>query len=485
MIISNSLLFQKHKNSLIMLLVFTILHLPLLFLGPVNLEFAFGDLIKFFQNGNTLYFEQFTFYQANTIGLSFLGWLVSFFNFGINEILTIRILNLFGAIIFVLSFLKIANYFKIKNIFFINLFIMISPIFWTFSTRSTADMLPAALIMLSYSLFLSSKDDIHKTIIAALLFGLSLILKPLLIFMYIFFICLYFVDKQDFNLIKLLLFFLLSFLILFIFISLVYLNFDYVITSVKFISIHLKTSLSLFFNNFVLYTGFITLALSPFIFLGNFTKFIFKYFLWFVLGYIVIFFLGYTYIYDTGEMNFSFLENIIPKSIFNGILLITTIIFFSSFYLNRPFHKNNVINRYFFICILFSLIFLSLMRPSQRYILILLPFCFFLLPKINFKNKRILYSTAVLILFVDLFISVNQYLKASVSKDMLDQISKYELIKITDPGVINGSYGNYFFIYKDLQKEYIVVDYIDENSILSSSKKILFLKYNYSLIKSQ
>lgn len=476
----------KYKKSLILLLIFTILHIPLLFLGPVNIEFAFSDLLKYFKNGNEVFLEQFFFYQANTVGMSFLGWLVNIEGLNIDEILLIRILNLFGSVIFILSLISISNFFRIKNIFFITLFIVISPLFWTYSSRATADLLPAALVLLSYSLFLKNNDFLYMIIVSALIFGVALVLKPLIIFMYIFFIGLYFVDKKKFTLIKLMIFCSISFFILIFFLLHIYLNFNYLITSDKFLSVLLKTSLTLSLNNFILYTGYITLAISPMIILGNYSKSLYRGHFFSILFYLVIFVIGYLYINDTGEMNFSFLETVIPKSIFNGILMIGTIIFFNSFYFNKKYFMHDEKARkyiYFFISIVISLVFLSLLRPSQRYILILLPFCLFLLPEINFKNKKVLYTFAAIIFSIDITISLNQYLKSSASKNMLEYIINNEMIAETNPGAITGSYGNYFFLYKDKEKKYIVVNYNDEDSLFYSSKNFLFIEHNYSLVE--
>ena len=311
-------------------------------------------------------------------------------------------------------------------------------------------------------------------------------LKPLIIFMYIFFIGLYFFDEKKFTFIKIFLFCLISILILSIFLSQIYLNYDYFITSNKFLSVLLKTSLSTSVNNFILYAGYVTLALSPMIIMGGYLKSIYRHNLTSIICFSLIFVLGYLYINDTGEMNFSFLETIIPKSIFNGILMAGAIIFLSSLYFNGRYFISEFDNKkyqYFFISILISLIFLSFLRPSQRYILILLPFCLFLLPEINFKNKKILYTFAALIFCVDITISLNQYLKSSASKNMLKYILNNKIVEETDPGAITGSYGNYFFLHREKEKKYIVVSYTHNDSIFSSSRNFLFIKHDYSLIE--
>ncbi len=482
----NNSYIYKNKAVLILLLIFTVLHIPLLFLGPVNIEFAFADLLKYYKNGNEIFLEQFFFYQANTVGMSFLGWLVNIESLSIDEILLIRTLNLIGSVIFILSLISITNFFKIKNIFLITLFIIVSPLFWTYSSRATADLFPAALAILSYAVFIKNNDYLYKIILSAFIFGFSLILKPLILFMYIFFIGLYFIDEKKFTFIKLLTFCLISFLILSIFLSQIYLNYDYFITSNKFLSVLLKTSLDISVNNFILYAGYVTLALSPMIFMGGYLKSIYKYNFVSIICFSVIFVLGYLYINDTGEMNFSFLETIIPKSIFNGILMTGAIIFLSSSYFNSKYIISKFDNKkykYFFISILVSLIFLSFLRPSQRYILILLPFCLFLLPEVNFKNKKVLYTFAALLFFIDITISLNQYLKSAASKSMLEYIKNNKIVEATDPGAITGSYGNYFFLHREKEKKYVVVSYIDPDSIFSSSRNFLFIKHDYSLIE--
>lgn len=475
-----------------------LLHLFLIPLPLVNLEWAFSDASLYFSTNKMIYLQQYFEIQANTLCIPFLSFLF-------NKIIPIipysylpRLFSSLSLILLGAAIIKFNRLLKIKsnNLVFL-LLIFLNPLIWTFSGRGTADFIPFALGFYSIMMYFDNKDIKFYKLLSLFLFGIAITIKYHTILLApVFFIVNFFMKDQS---LKKKLFQYIELLLIIISIPLFYiitikLKFGFWLTPPIYFQRH-GLNTRFFFSNFIVYFGFLGLFLAPF----TFSNIIFyikntslkTFFLIFILSLTFILLFGEYFYIPLGEMNFGFLDKYINQKVVGSIfsffalfLLFTVYNYFKHYlYYLKTNDKNKIFISFFITSIIFIII-LSFTRPTQRYLIFIIPFFYYIIDFNLYVKKYILYITLILYSIFDLFIFSNQYNTGIASKNMVDEIIKKKILNITEAGSIKAHAGNIFYPYNKNKKIYIIVEGYSKNSIFISKSNFLpFTSKTYSLIK--
>jgi membrane-associated HD superfamily phosphohydrolase len=157
------------------------------------------------------------------------------------------------------------------------------------------------------------------------------------------------------------------------------------------------------------------------------------------------------------------------------------LLFFKSIYSE----SRNKINSYVVIAIIFVLLVFSLSRPSQRYLILLIPFFILMLPTNLLKSRFVLFSTLAIFISADIVIELSRYATGMASKNVADMLEVSSLLSVTDPGAIEGHQGGRVYSYRNLTKLYVVVPgdkSVNPDAILSSPPTSLLIKKSFSVV---
>jgi len=136
---------SNKKNQILLIGSVLSIHLLLILLPSVNLEFAFVDAAHYFSRRDQALLDQYFNYQANTLGLPWLAWLVSHVLPMLDMLTVVRLLSVSGIVIMASSFLRLSRYMGEQSSLGLLAFLLLNPLIWTYSGRATADFLPAAI----------------------------------------------------------------------------------------------------------------------------------------------------------------------------------------------------------------------------------------------------------------------------------------------------------------------------------------------------
>ena len=323
---------------------------------------------------------------------------------------------------------------------------MFCPIVTVYSFRIYPDFLSATLTWISLIALINKNTNI-----SIITFVLSFLIKPVSIIIFPIFILFFFKIFKE-NRIKLIFkyafFTIITYIIYFLY------N-EKIIFGSYYESTYLKLDLLGALSNFFRYYNYIVLLCMPIISypIVNYLKnenFTFKK-LYKLLTLTTLLTAAYSiYFYNNGEMNYGYIDKLIKNQyllfLINFISILAGIVFFIISIKNKKY-------KMLFITFLGCLLFLSILitRPTQRYLIYLLPILFFLIIEL-YKDKQ-KYIKISLILYILLFsiISYGQKLVQQKTLDSTDVIMTYltekKLIEDTHPGQIYHSRGYLFEKY--------------------------------------
>jgi hypothetical protein len=458
-------------------------HLLLIKASGVNFEFAFIDASAYFKNLNPTSIHQFFFYQANTLGLSYLAHIISLIFPGVELLILIRLINLVGLILLTLGVINICHFLNKKSYTVITVLLVLNPLIWTYVGRATADFLPMALGVFSISLALGSKQFSFQSFFSGLLFGLSCLLKYHTIVILIFLLPLMY-DKFSLRFIIRKILFILMVItpMLTYYLITIKSNFDFWITPPRFLDRHrVEFNISNLFNNIVLYCGFLSLIVLPTtVFSEEFFYSIKKYWKSFLAILFISVFFGATFFIDLGELNFGPLDVYLDEKF---RIFILSFLFLLPFVLLMIPDKNKNFRSRMGLSVLVALILLSSTRPAQRYLLFVIPFFIFFIPENILKSKTVILSTCFLFFLINSFIELSRFSSGSAAEKMVDKLVRDGILQQTIPGVIEGHVGNKFFEAKDFRKYYIVASRSNSRTIFSVTSGASFFKKTFFLEK--
>jgi hypothetical protein len=346
-------------------------------------------------------------------------------------------------------------------------------------------------------LYFDNNDIKFYKFLSLFLFGIAITIKYHTILLApVFFIVNLFnndqsIKKRFFQYIKLL---LIIISIPLIYVIIIKIKFGFWLTPPIYLQRHSLNN-SYFFSNFIVYFGFLGLFLAPFTF-SNFYYYIksisFKsIFILFIIAIFFIFlFVEYYYI-PIGEMNFGFIDKYINQKVVGSIFIFFAFFLFFTiynyfkhnlYYFNNNDKKNILVS--FFITSIIFIFILSFTRPTQRYLIFIIPFFYYIIDFNLYAKKYILYITFIFYTIVDLFILSNQYNTGIATQNMVDVVIKKNILNITEAGSIKAHAGNIFYPYNTNKKKYIIIEgYSKDYIIISRSNCLPFTSKTYSLIK--
>lgn len=478
------------NNKFSMLLVFTVLaiHISLIVFPQVNLEFAFIDGAKYFlspEHNRTL-LDQYFNYQANTLGLplllsGFARWFP-----GADILVLMRLLNVAGILLLSFSVISISRHFGKDNTLTILALILLNPLVWSFSGRATADFLPMALGLFAISLALHKRDLYILTLVAGVVFGVASVLKYHVLSLLVVFSAIHLGSElSKKSLVKIFIFSIPAIGMVGLYLLKMHSIFGFWTTPPKFQIAH-QIHLASVLNNFILYVGFLALLSLPSFWISkqyNLSIFNYKKTLIIILVAFILF--SISGLKDTGELNFG------PLDIWLGInlrMIILSMMGLAGLLLIFKSAKSKSINKvnfYVGIAIIFVLLVFSLTRPSQRYLILLIPFFILMLPTTLLKSRYVVFLTLAIFISADIVIELSRYATGRASKNIADMVEISNLLAVTDPGVIDGHQGNRFYSYRNLPKQYVVVPgdkSLNPDAILSSPPIPLLIKKSFSVV---
>ncbi|MDX2346433.1 MAG: hypothetical protein QNK11_06145 [Legionella sp.] len=468
-----------------------VLHLFVIQFPFVNLEWVFSDAAQNFASGDIDYMDTYLAYQANTFGVPILAALLS-------KILPIIPVELIPRLLAATSFLLLAEALlrinhiinKDKATLLLVILVFLNPLIWTFGGRGTADLFPASVGILGVSFFFESISIYsRKGILSLFLISVSIILK----YHAVFFVPIIFIEffirqnltisekiKQSF------LIGTLIFILPLLYIILVKYQYGFWFVPEKQQSVVNLTGKD-FLSNFVGYAGYLMLLLMPFSLLkiwGVFSE-IKKPFVLFaiILG---VFIVGYLGIKSQEEMNFGPLDRFLSERFIGGCFTVlslwTGVLLYSAY---ASYNKQSA-QRYMasiIVGVLTFILILSLARPTQRYLMFILPLSYFFVISMDiYRYKFLVYLGILMCIFTNLYILSSQYVQGDAAKKMLFALEQKGLVQVTKPTRINGHVGKAFFQYRSHPKEYMVFDGANPKALFSVTSSMLLSHKTYSLI---
>ena len=395
---------QKTPVRLIMFIV--IIHCLFLAFPPVNQEFAFVSAAQFFMTQNHEFLDQFFTYQANTLGLPYLTYLLSKILPHFDTLVLIRLVNIFGIVLLIAglhNIVKLLNHAEASKLIWL---VLLNPLIWTFSERATADFIPAALALYAISLSPGKTQPLARAVLSGLLLGVAAILKYHALSLLVIFTALLLITDRTQAIKKLVTVGLLSVCMVVLYTLTVHHTFGFWLTPDRYQQIH-HVGLSGVANNFILYTGFLGLIVLPTFFLS---ERIWKVFIAHWKSLAIVFFLllalGLSVVQDSGELNLGPLDSLLSKDLRVVLLCLMCL---ATVTLAYPFSQKSdkSVKKLLGIAILITLFAFSSSRPAQRYLLFVIPFFVLLLPRDIYKSKLVYISTIVLFIAVNTFIELN------------------------------------------------------------------------------
>ncbi len=475
----------KYKSGLPLAVIgaFFLAHCLLILLPSINLEFAFVDAAHYFQTGNSSLIEQYFRFQANTLGLPYLSWLISFFSPNLDMLFVIRLLSASGIVLLGLGVINFCKFLGRDDAIKLLILILLNPLVWVFSGRATADFLPAALGFYSITILLKNRTIFH-IFCAGTLLGIATILKYHAIFLLLVLIpCLWDSKNKLFDIKPFLMVSAISLTLLSIFLFIVHQNFGFWVAPPIYQSIH-GLNFRSFLNNFFLYIGFLILLCAPqsLIFPG-WKKLLIKHRYLIIFGSAAIFFLGSIGFQDGGELNLGPLDRFINKNAMAGIFLLFSLFFLTPFLATQENITVKKFNSLLAISIILIISAFSLTRPAQRYLLVVIPFFYFLVPQRVINNKKVIIVSVFMYTMINIFIGYSQWNTGSAAEKMVYAIRVAGLIDVTNPGIIEGHVGNQFNINVRGDSKYVVILGDDPAARIKVESGVSFSKKTFSLVE--
>ena len=477
---SNISLNQKQPVRLMILMV--LIHSLFMSFQPVNQEFAFVSAAQFFMTQNHGLLDQYFTYQANTLGLPYLTYLLSKILPHFDTITLIRLVNTFGVVLLIAGLHNIAKLIHHTEENKVIWLVLLNPLIWTFSERATADFIPAALAVFSISISAGKNQPLPRAVLSGLLLGVAAILKYHALSLLVLFAgVLWFTDRTQ-AIKKLVIVGLISICMVMLYALTVHQIFGFWLTPDRYQDIH-HVHVSGIANNLILYTGFLGLIVLPTFFLSEkLWKGLIAHWKSLAVVFCVLLVLGLNVVQDSGELNLGPLDSLLSKDL---RIVLLSLMCLATVTLAYPFSQahDNTLKKLLSIAILITLFAFSSSRPAQRYLLFVIPFFVLMLPRDIYKSTLVYVTTIVLFIAANIFIELSRYATGSAAQAMVTALNDQHLLEASSPGDIESHAGNYFFASKDTPKRFIVVAGTTQNAVIKASGGLSFYKKHFSLVK--
>ncbi len=443
----------QSRGALLVILIATLLHLSLIWLPGINLEWVFADGAKYFECYDPVLLKHYFLLQANTLGMPFLA---SVFHrllpfLGQNAIL--RVFSTSSFLLLGYSLLKLYSLLERDyNPAVLLAVVFLNPLIWTFGGRGTADLFPAALTLFAITLFWQARSSPLRLAIAITAYGIAITLKyhaALLLPL----VGLEALTRPGANIRKA--FLRYSFIVALILVIPV----SYIILAKQlygfwFLPPALRARHGANLNlisivmNMIGYAGYLSLLLLPYSLSAVWERVNTTRKALITLGATIAIFIAGAYGVKLGaEMRFGPLDAYIDPRIYNGAFLVFAAIFIL---LSKDILLNTTTPsaRHYILCMVLGIFMfiaiLSLTRPAQRYLLFVLPLAYFFVMTKSRSRKFITGTTILVYGMLNLFITLSQVASGAVAQNMVQQITARGLLDDTEAGYLMANAGNLF-----------------------------------------
>ena len=491
---------NKINNFYIFFIIYLFFHLIFIYLDPINDEYIFYSGADFINTNSKEIIKVFFDYNANTLGFSYLIFLISkILNF--EDYYTIgKLISLSGYIILYFGLQNFAKFIELreKEKVYVLLIIFFCPLIFTYGFRATPDFFSSTLAFYACSKLIRH-NSLLKTIIFYILIAISVIIKPFngIVLLMIFLCNLKLINNNLFikqNLTGLIFFGIITSGFFF----LNYTNYGFIFNAPQWQSTDIN--FENYFENIIYYFGYINLYIIPFTF-KFFLNFKFKRYDLFIL-FVITFFVTLILFINWndkffGELNFGRLSQYVNLSLFKIFLGLGATYFIFYFYVKYKITKNIIyLNLFVFVFIYIAI--MSFFMPAQRYTLILIPFLYMVALK-ETNSKFLNISTILLYFLINIIIFNNHLIISDLSKKTLQFINSKNIHNETYPGYFGQhSLSKFTKFYKnDLtvikkkeifrnNKKYSIVSSkkIEDDIIFYYKSKILFLSKEIFIVKN-
>ena len=456
----------------------------------VNLEYVFAQATQsLLDPGNKQGIPRYWTMQANPLGYV---WFSTLFHFVVGQpdgFWSYRLASLLGLAAILSAGAIFTSTLKQEHIREFHLWcalVTFSPLIWLFSGRATADVLPVGLLLLSFALVFKSNVKSIYGWLASLIFMLSILVKyhALLIapgFIYIFWCQ----NECTFNGAwgkKCGQFFLFPILGFLLYLWMIYNRYGFFLVPEYHSQTH-KLEPSNFLTTFSLYASFLGILLGPAVMVSILSvrrSWPGKWLILMVVG--IGLSLGVNSLGSLGEMNYGPFDWLMNGSL---IFLIKGlgIIFFSFLvfdcFIEARKNKNAVAGFLLTVCLPYLLI-CSGSRPTQRYLIFLIPIIFYYLVFCRLRDQKFQrlvlgWGTVAVFVIANIFAVNYQVSKAKASDNMAQWLIENKLIEKTHPGNISPNSGQYFVSFAGSPKTHRVMESPgDVETSLHSEKVVVF-----------
>lgn len=484
---------SSEAGAVWLIAVVVAVHAALFGLPFINLEWAFSDAARYFALRDDRYLERYFHVQANTLGIPFLAFALHKFAPFVDIGYFPRLLAVSGFIFMGAALLRLNRLLgsRVHPVILLAA-VFLCPLVWTFGGRGTADFLPASLALLGVVLFWEKPQGIARLGIASAVFSIAIVLKyhavvllPL--------IWLEALTRPQGSLRETAVR-MSAVTVAILLPPLCYLlamkhNFGFWVAPPLF-----HDPLSATFDaasiveNFSAYSAHLILQafpLSVFVLLQQIrTPRDFS----LLAGLAaVLFLLGFFFLDSHGEMNFGPLDPYLDPRLLNGMFLASLCLFLPlARGVRNALPVSSESERLGWCYVAGAIIFfgvLSVSRPTQRYLLFILPMAFpFILPALR-QRTGLIGVTLAFYLAINLYIGFNQYATGRAAIELTDKIAAADLLAVTDPGMLAGHTGNRFPLRVPGTGKYTVVAGQSPRQILSAeSRPVPFIRKNFSVV---
>lgn len=402
-------------------------HLALLQLPFVNFEWAFNAAANFVATGDRALAERYFEVEANSLVVPALGAGIARI-LGVSVDLGCRLLSILGVALVALALPALSSGLGRARTIALALLLLLNPLVWTFSGRGTADFFPAAAALCAIALLW------HPAATARLggvvLFALAVIAKYHAVLL----LPLVALGPRPQSLgsraVWLVATATLSAVALLIYNAAVHARFGFWLTPPAFQIAH-APALSLMLSNLTQYGGYLAILAAPLSFTRALLPWSWSRTVASAVGLGAAFAAGYWLLAANGEMSFGPFDRWISPEFGRGALASCCALFLIS--LIDP--RSAMLSRRHAVsaAILLFVLCLSISRPSQRYLLLILPFYYVQLVQ-TAVSTRLIAATVATFVLLNALVAVNQVATGRVAAALADEISARGLVGQVDLG---------------------------------------------------
>jgi hypothetical protein len=470
------------------------IHLALIGIPGVNLEYAFVAGTRYLTGGKTEDLELFQHYQANTFGVPLVALALQktapFFDWNVY----LRMASILGIPIFAVATYGVARALGLQGgrLSCAIALCLLNPFIWVFSGRGTADFLPAAVGMAGLWI-LWTYSGLRATVLAGLTLGLAIVLKYhafVFAVVAVVYQLLHSSESLGDRLKRALRLSLVVVLIPATYLISVDLMLGYWLTPERHqqaLGFNAADSIGTF-SQYATYMVMLTLPFSVVFSVKEWSSV--RHGRWLVPATVLATSLVCGYFIAPGEeMSFGPLNRIFSRDLLTstaiggGVLLGYILVRLHAL---SPADTTGERVRAMVYGITLFLLALSFTRPANRYLIMILPLGYLLLLRSLPERPVIIaaFLTFPALVGLNAYFTCYQIATGRAASELAARIDASQLLPVTDPGAVEMHAGDRFFSYLHHPKKYTVLEGRPPNAVMTVEEKCFggLVRRSYSVV---